>query len=224
MVNWIFILLIAGAYLLGSIPAAYIVARLSKGIDIRKQGSGNVGASNVASSTTKLLAVPVFLFDIAKGYFAAWIAGFAGFDVYFQVLVGIFAVIGHNWPVFLNFKGGRGIATSFGVVLAVSPLLGLIVFVMSYSLAPFKQLAVGVLIAFISLPLFSWFLPDPLDMEDGNQAAFGFITLFILVLFRRLIQPRAEISRNLSLPELVINRLVFDRDIRNRETWLQRNL
>ncbi len=223
MVNWVFILLVAGAYLLGSIPAAYIVARLGKGIDIRKHGSGNVGASNVASSTSLWMSVPVFLFDIGKGYIAVWLAGQAGLAPYFQILVGIFAVIGHNWPVFLNFKGGRGIATSFGVVLAVSPLLGLIVFVMSYSLAPFKQLAVGVLIAFISLPLFSLFLTGPLGIQDGNQAALGFLTLFLLVILRRLVQPRAEISRELPLPELVFNRFIFDRDIRNRDAWVKRS-
>lgn len=222
MLNWVFILLGLAAYLLGSVPAAYIAARWSKGIDLRKFGSGNVGASNVASSTSKWLAIPVFIFDIAKGYVVVGVAGLAGLDLFYQILIGMLAVIGHNWPVFLNFRGGRGIATSFGVVLAVSPLLGLIVFLMSYSFAPFRLLSLGVLLAFISLPLFSWFLPGTMQIDDPAGAAWGFLVLFGLVIARRLIQPRSEVSRGTSGWELFANRLLFDRDIRDRQAWIKR--
>ncbi len=222
MFDWIFVKLGAFAYLLGSVPAAYIVARMVKGIDLRKHGSGNVGASNVARSISKWMAVPVFTFDIGKGYFLVWLAGLAGLDLFYQLLIGTLAVIGHNWPVFLKFNGGRGIATSFGVVLSVSPLLGIIVFIMSYALAPFKQLALGVLIAFISLPLFSWFLPGILGIDDSGGAAAGFLVMLFLVIMRRLVQPRSEIGRDLSLAELFLNRLVFDRDIRSRDAWVNR--
>jgi glycerol-3-phosphate acyltransferase PlsY len=164
----------------------------------------------------------VFLFDIGKGYLVVFLAGLAGQGLFYQIIIGILAVVGHNWPLFLGFRGGRGIATSLGVVLAVSPWLGLIVLVMAYGLAPFKQLAVGVLIALMSLPLFSWFLSGPMDIEDRLGAVLGFTVLLTLAMVRRLIQPRAEISRHLGTIEVVFNRLVFDRDIRDREAWLNR--
>ncbi|MBN1369350.1 MAG: glycerol-3-phosphate acyltransferase [Dehalococcoidaceae bacterium] len=224
MLIWTFILLAAGAYLLGSIPAAYIAARLATGKDIRKEGSGNVGASNVARSASKKLALSVFLFDIAKGYLVVWLAGICGLALFFQILVGVIAVAGHNWPVFLKFNGGRGIATSLGVVLAVSPWLGLIAMVVAYGLAPFKQLAVGVLIALISLPVLSWFFASPLGIEDKFGAVYGFIVILALAVFRRLAQRRLEISRDTPVGELFFNRLVFDRDIRSREDWLNRKV
>jgi len=224
MLIWTFVLLALGAYLLGSVPAAYIAARLVTGKDIRKEGSGNVGASNVARSASKKLAVPVFLFDIAKGYVVVWLAGICGLELFYQILIGVIAVAGHNWPVFLRFNGGRGIATSLGVVLAVSPWLGLIALVMAYGLAPFKQLAVGVLIALISLPVLSWFFASPLGIEDKSGAVYGFMVLLALAVLRRLAQRRLEISRDTPAVELLFNRLVFDRDIRSREEWLNRRV
>lgn len=223
MLSWQFILLGLFAYLLGSVPAAYIAARLSKGIDLRKTGSGNVGASNVARMTSKKLAAPVFLFDIGKGYVVVWLAGLVGMEMFYQIIIGLLAVIGHNWPVFLGFKGGRGIATSLGVVLAVSPWLGLIMVVLSYGLSPFKQLSLGVLIALTSLPLLALFAAPLLGIDDKYGAFWGFVILFALVIFRRLSPPRSEISRDTPAGELFINRLLFDRDIRDRETWVNRN-
>jgi glycerol-3-phosphate acyltransferase PlsY len=222
MLNWLFVLLGAGAYLVGSIPAAYIAARLSKGIDIRKYGSGNVGASNVAKTTSKKLAVLVFIFDVAKGYVFVWLASLAGLNLFLQIIIGLMAVAGHNWPLFLGFKGGRGIATALGVVLAVSPWLGLVALVLAFSLTPFKQLAVGVLIALISLPILSWFFASPLGLDDRRGALAGFVVMLLLVIFRRLVQPRTQISLHISLPQLLFNRLVFDRDIRNRKVWINR--
>ena len=100
MLSWQFVLLGLFAYLLGSVPAAYIAARLSKGIDLRETGSGNVGTSNVARMTSKILAVPVFMFDIGKGYLVVWLASIAGMELFYQIVIGLLAVIGHNWPVF----------------------------------------------------------------------------------------------------------------------------
>jgi len=223
MLSWEFFLLGLLAYLLGSIPAAYIAVRLTRGVDVRKSGSGNVGASNVAKLASKKLAIPVFLFDIGKGYLVVWLASLTGMDLFYQIIIGLLAVVGHNWPVFLGFKGGRGIATSLGVVLAVSPWLGLVMVVLAYGLAPFKQLALGVLIALFSLPLLAWFASSLFGISDKSGALWGFLVLFALVIFRRLTPSRSEIGRDLSLGELIINRMLFDRDIRDRETWINRS-
>jgi glycerol-3-phosphate acyltransferase PlsY len=145
MDNWlIFWLLFVAAYLLGSIPAAYLVARWSRGIDIRRVGTHNVGASNVLRTTSKWLAAPVFLFDIGKGALMVWIARLTGLDVGMQAAVGFAAIVGHNWAVFLNFRGGRGIATSLGVITVLSPIIGFIVLFVAVAFSPFKQMGLGV--------------------------------------------------------------------------------
>ena len=137
----LFILLIIGAYLLGSVPAAYLVAKWSRGIDIRQYGSGNVGASNVLAVVSKRWSVPVTVFDIGKGALIVWVAQLLGLGAAQQVTVGIVTIIGHNWPIFLRFQGGRGIFTTLGVIAMLSPKLGLIALVMSYALAPLRQVA-----------------------------------------------------------------------------------
>ncbi|MEE9583299.1 MAG: glycerol-3-phosphate acyltransferase, partial [Dehalococcoidales bacterium] len=139
-----------------------LAARWSRGIDIRKYGTGKVGAANIFNVTSKWLAIPVTIFDIGKGAFTVWIAQLLGLGAAQQVTVGVITVIGHNWPIFLRFQGGRGIFTSLGVITMLSPPLGLIILVMPYTLAPFRQVALGVFLAFVSLPLFSWFLSQPL--------------------------------------------------------------
>jgi acyl phosphate:glycerol-3-phosphate acyltransferase len=222
-----FALFLVGAYLVGSIPSAYIVTRLKTGKDIRRLGSGNVGSANVLSSTSsKALALLVILFDGGKGAFAVWLGRLAGLSVGMQMAVGLAAIAGHNWPIYLGFKGGRGIITSLGVIAITSPLLGLIVLVAAYVWAPFKKLALGVFLALLALPFLSWFLSKPLGItsEARLPATLGFIALTALAYFRRLALRRSELGRNLPAAELIVNRLFLDRDIRDREAWVNRNL
>ncbi len=216
-----FVLLSIAAYLLGSVPAAYLVAKWSRGIDIRQYGTGNVGASNVLSVTSKWLAIPVTIFDIGKGALAIWIAQLLGLGAAQQVTVGIITVIGHNWPVFLRFQGGRGIFTTLGVITMLSPWLGLIITVIAYSMAPFRQLALGVFLALASVPIFSWFLPQLLDVEERLPITLGFLVLFLVAVAKRLAVPRTPLSKSVPRGQLFINRLLFDRDIRDRKAWLE---
>jgi glycerol-3-phosphate acyltransferase PlsY len=146
-----------------------------------------------------------------------------GVDLFYQIIIGLLAVVGHNWPVFLGFKGGRGIATSLGVVLAVSPWLGLIMIVLAYGMAPFKQLALGVLIAVSSLPALAWFAASSMGISDKHGALWGFLVMLGLVIFRRLSPQRSEISHDTPVWMLLVNRLLFDRDIRDREAWISRS-
>jgi glycerol-3-phosphate acyltransferase PlsY len=216
-----FVLLSIATYLLGSVPAAYLAAKWSRGIDIRQYGTGNVGASNVLSVTSKWLAIPVTIFDIGKGALAIWIAQLLGLGAAQQVTVGIITVIGHNWPVFLRFQGGRGIFTTLGVITMLSPWLGLIITVIAYSLAPFRQLALGVLLALASVPVFSWFLPQPLGVEERLPITLGFLVLFLVAVLKRLAVPRTPLSKSVPRGQLFINRLLLDRDIRDRKAWLE---
>jgi len=215
-----FILLAIGAYLLGSIPSAYLVARWRRGIDIRQYGSGNVGAANVLASVSKWWSIPVTLFDIGKGALAIWVAQLLGLTAAQQVTVGIITIIGHNWPVFLRFRGGRGVFTSLGVITMLSPKLGLIILVMPYLLAPFRQVSLGVFVALVSLPFFSWFLSQPLDITARLSITIGFIVLSLTGLIRRMVVPRTPLSATVHPVKLFLNRMIFDRDIRDRKLWI----
>ena len=98
-------LLTLAAYLLGSVPAAYLAARWSRGIDIRRFSDGNVGVSNLLRLTSKRVGIPIIFFDLAKGMPMVGVAQLVGLEIYQQVVVGLAAIIGHNWSVFLRFSG-----------------------------------------------------------------------------------------------------------------------
>lgn len=123
------VLLLALAYLIGSLPFAVIVSRIMGLADPRSYGSGNPGATNVLRTGNKLAAVLTLVGDAAKGWFAVWLAGLAIEQLQLpSVLLGACAVavfLGHLYPVFLKFKGGKGVATALGVILALQPWLGL---------------------------------------------------------------------------------------------------
>ena len=218
-------LLTLGAYLLGSVPAAYLAARWSRGIDIRRFSDGNVGATNLMRLTSKRIAIPVVIFDLGKGALMVWVAQLLGLDITQQVTVGLATVIGHNWPVFLRFNGGRGILTTLGIVFILAPWppwLGLIVLVIAYGLAPFHQLALGTIIAVASLPIFSWFLPQLFSIEKPLPITLGFLAIFLLAVIRRLTAPRTIFTTSVTPRQLFVNRLLFDRDIRDRKAWIDR--
>jgi len=110
-----------GAFLLGSMPTGYLVAR-AKGVDIRKHGSGNIGATNVFRTLGKPLGVFVFFVDALKGFAAVWLAGrFGGGSEWAGIIAAVAVIAGHNYTPWLGFKGGKGIATSAGVLLALMP-------------------------------------------------------------------------------------------------------
>lgn len=122
------------AYLVGSLPFGYLVARIFKGTDIRKVGSGNIGATNVARTFGLKWGILVFLLDAVKGVLPVWLlprlllpaADLPTMQMHFAVLCGVATVLGHIFPVWLKFRGGKGVATSAGVVLMISPQATLI--------------------------------------------------------------------------------------------------
>ncbi len=213
--------LLIGAYLLGSVPAAYLVAKWTRGIDIRKYGSGNVGASNIVRIVSKRWAIPVIIFDVGKGAVMVWAAQLLGLGIVEQVTVGLVAIIGHNWPVFLHFNGGRGALTTLGVVFALTPWLALILVTVAFLFYPLRQLALGTTVAMAALPLCSWFFSQPFAIEERLPVTLGFLAIFLIVIFRRLTTPRTSLSASVPTGQLIINRLLFDRDIRDREAWVK---
>jgi glycerol-3-phosphate acyltransferase PlsY len=219
-----FIPLLVGAYLVGSIPTAYLVARWRQGIDIRQYGSGNVGASNVVRSSGKWLAAVVSIVDLAKGVLMVWAAQAAGLALGLQVAVGLAAIIGHNWPVFLRFSGGRGVLTTMGVAFVLPLVNGPLVpwaFIISLALGAvfifgLHNLPLGTIIGVAVLPLVSWLFGEPLAF------ILGFLAMLLLMVIRRLTAPRTSFTASVATGELLINRFLLDRDIRDREAWIYR--
>ncbi|MEM7044879.1 MAG: glycerol-3-phosphate 1-O-acyltransferase PlsY [Pseudomonadota bacterium] len=124
---WPFVLGFAISYLIGSIPFGLILTRMFGAGDLRNIGSGNIGATNVLRTGRKSLALATLLLDAAKGALPVWLAGtFFGPDM--AVVAGLGAILGHCFPVWLKFNGGKGVATAAGVVLTLTPLAGLIAF------------------------------------------------------------------------------------------------
>jgi glycerol-3-phosphate acyltransferase PlsY len=212
-----------GAYLLGSIPTAYIIARWTRGIDIRQYGSGNVGASNVSAVVSRWWTIPVTIFDLGKGMLVVYLAKLAGLEVYPQILVGMAAIAGHNWPIFLRFSGGRGILTTVGVIFVLAPWLTLAMLLIAFSFVPFHQLPVGTLLALALGPLGTWFLAQPFHIDRSISLTMGFLAVFMLAIIRRLAVTRTELSISIPTGELLVNRLLFDRDIKDRNKWTKRS-
>ena len=214
-----FVLLTLGAYLLGAVPAAYLAIKWTRGVDIRKVGTGKVGASNVLNAGPKWAVVPVSLFDIGKGVLAVWVAQMLGMTAWEQVIVGLAAIIGHNWPVYLRFKsGGRGVFASLGVIFMLSWQAGLFALIFSYIFTPIRQIALGVFLAFVSLPLVVWFI-TPADDVTRVPFTVGMVAIAVMGLGKRLIARRSPLSQNTPWREIIIYRLLFDRDIRDPKLW-----
>jgi glycerol-3-phosphate acyltransferase PlsY len=160
------------AYLLGSIPFGLILVRIFRKQDIRQQGSGNIGATNVIRSGGKGLGAATFLLDAAKGYVAvllAWQVGLYVHQTQFQTqnlaaTAALCALVGHVYPLWLGFKGGKGVATGFGVFLgitATAALVALAAFILIFALSRYVSLAS--IIAAIAFPIAAFLLPhEPL--------------------------------------------------------------
>ena len=182
------LLTLLAAYLLGSIPNGLLIARL-KGVDIRKVGSGNIGATNVFRSVGKSWGILTFVCDALKGFLPAWLFPqlVDGTHAALGIFCGALAIAGHNWPVFLKFKGGKGVATSAGVLLGIAPAavgLGLLSWLILFLST--RYVSVASIGAAIVVPLAGWFL-----YRDGRLLP---ITLAILGLVT-VIRHQANIRR-----------------------------
>ncbi len=119
---WTFLACAAFGYLLGSIPVGLLAGRFAKGIDIREYGSGVTGFTNVLRTVGPRWGAGVLVADLAKGALPVVVARLVSDEPYVQTVAGLAAAAGHNWPVFAGFRGGKGVATSFGAALAMNPI------------------------------------------------------------------------------------------------------
>jgi acyl phosphate:glycerol-3-phosphate acyltransferase len=145
---------VLAAYLIGAIPVGYVVARLRGGVDIRRAGSGNIGATNVLRTLGKGPAIATLLGDILKGFAAVSVARAADASPAWAAAGAVLAIVGNCWPVFLRFRGGKGVATGFGAFLALAPwATGPVVLVWVLVVATFRYISLGSVMACLCLPL-----------------------------------------------------------------------
>ena len=140
------------AYFIGSIPSGLIIGKTFFNIDVRQYGSKNIGATNTYRVIGLKAALPVFLCDALKG--AAGVVLLSSYGPMYMILGGILAMMGHNWSIFLGFKGGRGVATGLGVLIALSPLVALLCFLVWGIIVYFTKLvSLGSIVAAALVPV-----------------------------------------------------------------------
>jgi len=186
------ILLFLGSYLLGSIPFGLILAKLFAGADIRHAGSGNIGATNVARVAGPLPGVLTLAFDAGKGWLAVWLAGRVMHEeAGVVVIAGFFALLGHCFPVWLRFHGGKGVATAAGIFGALCPeamVAALILFAVVVWF--WRYVSLGSLAAAAAIPLLVYLLWAP-HFAPPNIVTVGSLAIAALVIF----QHRGNIGR-----------------------------
>lgn len=183
------ILLIVFAYFLGSIPFAYIIVRLVKGVDIRTVGSGNAGATNAARVLGKWGFISVFILDLLKGYLPVFIALKVYGPTPISLIVGLVAVLGHTYTVFLSFKGGKGVATGAGVFIALAPteaVIALLVFLIIFMIT--RMVSAGSIVAAITLFIAVLFMSDWVLLKIFTGVLAGFIIFKHRANIKRIIQ------------------------------------
>jgi glycerol-3-phosphate acyltransferase PlsY len=178
-------LLLAAAYFLGSIPFGLILAKLFAGSDIRKSGSGNIGATNVARVAGPAAGILTLLLDAAKGMAAVWLAGrFTEQSSTTMTLAGVAVLLGHCFPIWLKFTGGKGVAPALGVFLMLAPLaaLGALLVFILVSVA-WRYISLGSISAAAAMPLLMYFLWAP-GHAPPLVVDFGTLLASALVIFK----------------------------------------
>ena len=165
-----------GCYLVGSLPFSYLVARLKR-VDIREHGSGNVGATNVTRVVGVGYGALALIGDVGKGVLAAWLTSFLSVPLWLSGL----AVVGHNWSLFLKFTGGKGVATTMGLLVVFSwptLLVALLVWVVTVALT--RYVAIGSMAALLTAPVVLYFFEAPSVNWElvGLFSALGLMTVW----------------------------------------------
>ena len=201
MATYIIVTIIA--YLLGSISFSVIISKKMAGFDVREKGSGNAGTTNVLRTVGKKASILTLICDTLKGVVAilvAYVAGLIIKDIDKSLLVqfaGIAVIIGHTFPIFFGFKGGKGIATSLGVLLITNWNIGLICLVFALLLMILtRMVSVGSLAAAVLFPVLVAFMPSNAYIVQGNH--FGYIVYAVLLAVLVIFNHRANVKRLLT--------------------------
>lgn len=181
---WRLLVALLASYLLGSFPTGWLLVKWLRRVDVRTVGSGNVGATNVTRAAGLTAGVAVFLLDLAKGLVAVglvapWVAPSATLGV--RLGCGVAAIVGHDFPIVLGFHGGKGVATTFGVLFVAEPFVGvvaLVVWVTGFLL--WRYVSAGSLAAAVSIPVTQWLRGDP-----GLIVGLGGATALLIIVRHR---------------------------------------
>jgi glycerol-3-phosphate acyltransferase PlsY len=211
------VLLVAGGYLLGSIPTAYLVGKWLKNLDLRRYGSGTVSGSMVFEHVARWAVVPVGLFDMGKAALPAWLGLQLGLGMPVAAAAGLAAVAGHNWPIFLHFTGGRGLGTFMGLLLVIFPwgfpwMLGFLA--AGWLLGDSAPWALASL---ITLPLFAHLVGGPGTVLPATGIMLLLTLAKRLEANRRPLPPPGPERR-----KVILRRLFLDRDMASHKAWISR--
>ena len=217
---WYSVILVIGTYLWAAIPTAYLVSRHIKGIDIRDYGSGNVGAANVMTHVGRWYGLLLGGFDcVGKGMLPMVIAGLFGMGYFVHLCIGVVAVTAHNWSPYLRFTGGRGAATTVGVVLGafmwqeaiilaiVMGLLGKIIL---------RDTGLSAFVSTLALPVLAFMFNRP------DEIVYMALGISVLLILKRITANWEPIPKEYSFVQVAKNRILFDRDVYERIEWTNR--
>jgi glycerol-3-phosphate acyltransferase PlsY len=192
------------AYLIGSVPTAVWIGKLFYGIDVREFGSGNAGATNTFRVLGKNAGIPVLIIDVLKGYLAVCLSLFtilipnSDSFINLQIALGVSALLGHIFPVFAGFRGGKGVATILGIVLAILPLvasISIVVFLIVLFL--FRYVSLASMCAGLSFPIILFIFYKPVNI---THLLFAIVVAFLLI-----ITHKKNITRLLQKKESKVN-------------------
>jgi glycerol-3-phosphate acyltransferase PlsY len=174
-------------YLIGSIPVGFLITRLAGGFDIRGKGSGNIGATNVLRTLGPVPAVATLLGDVLKGYIAVRAAEVLGPEPVWGAAGAVLAIVGNCWPVFLRFKGGKGVATGLGAFLALTPkaiLPALVIWLVL--VAALRYISLASIVACVTMAISVWLFGYPRVYAAAAGCVFALITWRHYTNLRRL--------------------------------------
>ena len=214
------VLYVMGAYLWGSIPTAYLVARYKKGIDIREYGSGNAGATNAMAYVGKYTGFLIGVFDsMGKGALPVFVANLLDQSLAVQVSMGLAAIAAHNWNIFMRFTGGRGVATALGIILGVwlwKEYL-ILMFVMGMlGRTIFKETGLWTLASLILLPILAIVFKRPDEILIMN------LGIAALLIAKRLTANWEAPAEGYAIYQVMLNRILWDRDVPRKAQWTER--
>ena len=215
-ISMTFILMVLFAYLLGSIPSGYLAGKWIKGIDLREYGSGTVSASMVWEHVAKWAVFPVGIFDIFKGALPTWLSLKLGLSEQAAMVVGLAAVVGHNWPIYLNFQGGRGLSPFLGELFVLFPL-GMLILLIGLGIGNRLKSPAVPLFTIILLPVFAALFDGPKSML---WLALGMTIITVLKRLEANGRPLPEDPQERH--EVILRRIFLDRDIQDHDEWIRR--
>ncbi len=215
-INYQIIILILSNYLIGSVSSAIIITKLVAKTDIRKIGYKTAGGSNVSKCLGIKWGILVGLLDILKGIPIILLAKYLKIDIIYQSFIGISVIIGHCWPIWFNFSGGRGVGTLIGIIATLTPKIAIYpILIFIFTLVPYflKRLK-NINIKYINSPsltlisLITYIIITLLT--EGNYDEILSISLLLIILIRRVSARINEYTKSSDPLKLMLNRLIFD--------------